>query len=93
MRVASYFWPWSRATWVFVIWTIAVVIASQVIRAKVSSICAGAPDVAYCQQGETAAYSFTVYGLFEGAWFLYAVIWIVGRVAMLVGRARRSATD
>jgi len=91
MRLASFFWPWSKATWVFVIWTIAMIIASQIIAARVASICAGAADVAHCQQGETAAYSFTAYGLFGGAWLFYAAIWIVSRAVLLLRRVVRSA--
>jgi hypothetical protein len=91
-RLASFIWPWSKVTWIFVIWTIAMVIVWQVLQARVASICAEAADVAHCEQGEMAAYlGFSVFGLLYLAWFMYAAVWAFGAVLMLIRRLWRAA--
>jgi len=87
-RLVSYFWPWSKVTWIFVVWTIAMVVMGQVVQARVASICAGEADVAHCELVERDAYGFTVFGVLYLAWIMYAAVWAIGEVLMLIRRLR-----
>jgi hypothetical protein len=87
--LVSFVRAWSISTWVFVLWTIAIIVANQVIALTVANVCADASDVAYCERGETNAYAFSAVGLFYGAWFIYAVAWLLTSLPALMKRLQR----